>query len=123
MTMMPTMLAGADLIHHLSIDTELTCNYGQMVIDDEIIGMMERVLAGIEVTDETLAVDLIQEVGPGEAYLSRKHTLERFEKEHYLPRILYRESYDSWSAQDPRTCAKGPKRRRKRSWRNAIQNP
>lgn len=96
MTMMPAMLAGVDLIHHITIDTELTASYEQMVIDDEIFGMMKRFLRGIEVTDETLAVDLIKEVGPGGAYISRRHTLYHFEKEHYIPRIFYRKSYDSW---------------------------
>jgi trimethylamine--corrinoid protein Co-methyltransferase len=95
-TTMPAMLAGADLIHHITIDTELTASYEQMVIDDEIFGMMERFLSGIEVTDETLAVDLIKEVGPGGAYIGRRHTLNHFEKEHYIPRIFYRKSYDSW---------------------------
>lgn len=96
LTAMPAILAGADLIHLLEIDSEDTFSYEQLIIDDEILCMIERILAGIDVNDETLAVDLINEVGPGGTFLSKKHTMEYFEKEHYYPRLAGRETREMW---------------------------
>jgi len=84
-----TMLTGADLVHDVGglycaiISPELT------VLVDEIVGMVKVLMAGIEINDETLALDLIERLGPGAQYLSESHTLKHFRK-FWIPKIFDR---------------------------------
>ncbi|MDI6825471.1 MAG: trimethylamine methyltransferase family protein [Bacillota bacterium] len=57
----------------------------KLVLDAEVCGMIGRVLRGIEVSPQTLATDLIVELGPGGDYLSQAHTRRWFKAESYLP--------------------------------------
>jgi trimethylamine--corrinoid protein Co-methyltransferase len=91
--------SGANLIH----DVGSFLNFGLIgslelaTICDEIISMTSYVLKGIEVTDETLAVDVIRKVGPGGHYLSQSHTLRFFKQEHWSPSLLDRQTRDAWT--------------------------
>ena len=70
-------MSGANYIHDAAglMEFDLTASYEKLIIDDEIIGRCYRVLRGIEVTDDTLAIDLIDEVGAGGDFLGEEHTL------------------------------------------------
>jgi trimethylamine--corrinoid protein Co-methyltransferase len=57
----------------------------QFVIDNDILGMALRVLQGIEVSEETLAVDVVDQVGPGGHYLMSEHTIRHMRSEFYYP--------------------------------------
>ena len=57
-------LAGANLIYGLGmIEMGMTIYYGQMVMDNEFARMIKYLVQGIPVNDETLAVDVIKEIG------------------------------------------------------------
>lgn len=62
----------------------------QVLIDAELVGMLNAFMAGIEVTEETLAADLIRQVGHGGTYLDREHTAEHFRREMWLPKYFER---------------------------------
>ncbi|MDH5704080.1 MAG: trimethylamine methyltransferase family protein, partial [Aigarchaeota archaeon] len=98
MTLMMAALAGINFINDAagSLESTLTASYEQAVIDNEICGMVSRALRGIKITDETLAIDVIEKVGPGGQYLDKRHTLEYLVKEHYLPTIINRERRERW---------------------------
>ena len=66
------------------------------VIDDEIIGRVERTLRGIEVNDVTLAVEQIRKAGPNGNYLMDPFTRRHFRQEHFIPRVSDRESLEAW---------------------------
>ncbi len=66
-----------------------------MVVDDEIIGMVKRVLRGIEVSDETLAVDLIKKMGFSGNYLFDAHTRKHV-RELWQPTLGETGSYEGW---------------------------
>lgn len=91
-------MAGAQLIHNAAgqIDSSMAVAYEQYVLDNEIIGNIKRVLKGISVTPETLAVELIQEVGPGGHFLAQEHTLKHMRQELYLPALAVRQNYTAW---------------------------
>lgn len=91
-------LAGANFIHDAAGPLEFctTVAYEQHVIDDEIIGMVMRAIKGVEVTDETLALDLIKEVGPGNNFLTRKHTLKHMRSELFEPKVSDRSLRENW---------------------------
>ena len=64
-------LSGSNFIHDAAglVEFASTASYKQYVIDNEIIGMVMRAVRGIEVTDETIAVDVYRRVGPGGNFL------------------------------------------------------
>ncbi len=73
------------------------CSFESMVIDDEAGGMILRTLRGIEVSDETLAVDVIHScaIEPGH-FLGNAHTLEHMTTEFVFPELMDRERTDTW---------------------------
>ncbi len=78
------------------IESYNTICYEKFVIDDEICGMVKRVEKGIEVNKETLALELIDEVGSDGHYLDKIHTLNHYKDEFYLTKLCNRANYDQW---------------------------
>jgi trimethylamine--corrinoid protein Co-methyltransferase len=92
-----TVLSGANLVHDVGyIESGLTCSYEMMVVCDEVVSFVRRLLRGIEITPETLALDAIHQVGPGGSYISSPHTLAHFRQVWY-PRVLDRRSHSAWT--------------------------
>ncbi len=73
------------------------CSFEAMVIDDELGAMLARTLRGIEVSDETLAVDVIHDcaIAPGH-FLGNAHTLGYMNSEFVYPALMDRERTDTW---------------------------
>ncbi len=67
-----------------------------LVICDEIARMVKRILRGFSVTDETLAVDAIKEVGFYKDFISHEHTGKHFRNEFYFPNLFKRQSIGEW---------------------------
>ncbi len=98
------ILAGADLIAGIGLLEDCrTVWLEQMVIDDEISRMIGRMAEGIDVDDDSLALDVIDKVGPGKDFLGVRHTVERFREEHFIPVISDRSSWDSWVSKGSKT--------------------
>jgi len=93
-------LAGANFIHDAAglMEFALTACYEKFVIDNEILGMVMRAVDGIKVNDDTLAFDLIKEVGPGGNFVAVKHTRRFMRSEHYQPFLTDRSSREEWEA-------------------------
>jgi len=72
------------------IDEARTLSYEEMVIGNEVAGMILRGVEGVEVTEKTLAKDIIHKVGPGGNFLSQKHTLEHLKKDFFIPEMFDR---------------------------------
>lgn len=69
----------------------------KLVIDDEICAMAYRLVEGIDVDEETLALEVIEKVGPGGHYLGEKHTFKHFRRERYIPSdVVCRLTLDAW---------------------------
>ena len=73
-----------------------TARPDQMFIDNEIIGVVKRMCQGIEVNPDTIAKDLIGEVGPSGNYLTTEHTVSHFRKEFWFPRLWDRQTWPVW---------------------------
>jgi len=108
---MTAIAAGADFSDLFFGSTEAFNTYSpvQLIIDDEIASNAMRIAQGIEVNDETLAVDVINRVGPMGNYLIQKETVLRFRTEHLQPKLSDRWTRTAWSA----AGAKDAKRRAK----------
>jgi trimethylamine--corrinoid protein Co-methyltransferase len=98
MTALLCALSGSNLISlHGAIYGELTWHPMQAVLDDDIAGWIGHSIEGVEVTDETLAIDLIEEVGPIPGhYLHKEHTRKWWKREQFIPKVAERESYPEW---------------------------
>ncbi len=90
-------LDGANLIHDAGyLGQGLLSNPATIVMSDEIISFVKRLLRGFEMDRERLAVDAIRRVGPGGDYLSDDHTFEHFRQEQWQPKLLNRDDPDTW---------------------------
>lgn len=96
-TLVPAV-GGVNYISGMGLNETENCqSLAQLVVDDEIVSMVKRVLRGIEVDCARLAGDLIISKGPGGQFLDAEHTLEFFRKELFDPQISNRAAYEAWS--------------------------
>ncbi|MBN1693308.1 MAG: trimethylamine methyltransferase family protein [Dehalococcoidales bacterium] len=91
-------LSGSNFIHDSAglMEFAMTVCYEKYVIDNEILGMVMRAVEGIKVNDETIAYDLMKEIGPGGNFVTAKHTRRFMRKEHYQPGLSDRNSREKW---------------------------
>ncbi|MFO8057768.1 MAG: trimethylamine methyltransferase family protein, partial [bacterium] len=95
-------MSGANYIHDSAglMEFDMTIGYEKLVMDNEILGMAQRVLKGIEINDDTLAADLIIEKGPGQDFLAEGHTVKYMRDEFYYPRLANREQITNYKTED-----------------------
>ena len=87
------------------IESGLNGSLDMLVFSDEAISMVKRLIRGVKVTPETLAVDVIKEIGPGGHYLQHEHTLKHFKEEIWRPELLNRLEYVSWKERGGKSLA------------------
>ena len=88
--------AGAEMMNGCGLlDGSKTLSYAHLLMEAEIYGIVQKFAAGIEVSDETLALDVIKRVGPNGTYLAEKHTRAHM-KDIWRPGVWDRTPYDQW---------------------------
>ena len=91
-------LAGANLIYGVGmLDSALTWDYASAYLQNEFIDMILKVVNGIQITDETLAMDVIREVGPAGEFITHEHTYNNFKKLSN-PKMMDRDNRENWEA-------------------------
>jgi len=96
LTLLVETLAGGHIIHDLGyLESGLTFSFVQLVICAEIVSWIKGFLKPIEVNAETLALDIVSEVGPEGQFLHTDHTLKHF-RERWYPKLFDRMTYRSW---------------------------
>jgi trimethylamine--corrinoid protein Co-methyltransferase len=89
-------LAGANLVHDSGwLDHGSVASPAYMVLVNEVLYMVRQFLQGLAVNEETLAVDIIDKVGPGGHYLNEEHTLRHF-REVWYSELFDRAMLDQW---------------------------
>jgi trimethylamine---corrinoid protein Co-methyltransferase len=105
-------MGGSNFVHHAAgmLESMLAVAYEQFVIDDEIIGMCCKVLEGIRVDEEHLALEAIDQVGPGGSFITSPHTMMHMRREYYNGNgVADQDSRERWmekGSQDTRTRAR-----------------
>ncbi|MCP4045672.1 MAG: methyltransferase, partial [Gammaproteobacteria bacterium] len=74
----------------------LTASFEKLIVDAEMLQMMVEYLKPLEVNDETLALDVIQDVGPGGHFFGTAHTLARYQNAFYEPLVSDRSNFERW---------------------------
>jgi trimethylamine--corrinoid protein Co-methyltransferase len=96
LTLITNTLAGSHLVHDLGyLESGLTGSLAQLVICDELVSWIRTALAEIEINDDTLALDVIDQVGPDGHFLDTDHTLTHF-RQRWYPTLIERGNYDDW---------------------------
>jgi len=92
------MLAGADLLGHAGlVGNDNGASLAWLVVDHEAVGFARRIVQGFAIDEESLALSLIDEVGPGGYFLDQLHTYQLFRQALWHPsKVWTRENYDSW---------------------------
>ena len=91
-----SLLSGANLVHDVGyVDSGTNASLDALVLNEELIGMVRRFGQGIPTDPEHLALDLIDEVGPGGEYLTHDHTFRHW-REWFLPRLQDRSDWETW---------------------------
>jgi len=90
-------LTGGDLCHDVGyIESAMTGSVFQLAMMDEAIGYARRITRGIEVNEDTLAVDVIHNVGPNGHYLREGHTRRHYKTEFWCPKLCDRRNFEEW---------------------------
>lgn len=99
-------LAGVNMVSGAGMmDFESCQSYEKLVIDAEIIGMAKRLIGGIQVRDDPIALGLMRKLGHRAEYLAEPHTLKWFNKEFYIPSdVIDRGSLDGWVSKGKKTA-------------------
>ena len=91
-------LAGANLIYGIGmLDSGLTWDYAQAVMENEMIEMVLQTVKGISISDEQIAFDVVKQVGPGGEFISHDHTFEHM-REQSQGKLIDRRSREVWEA-------------------------
>ncbi len=97
---MMAYLAGANLVHDVGLLGNATVVMPAMIVaTDEIIAMLPHLLGGVEVSEETLLLDVLEEIGPGGEFVTHPHTFKRF-REAWYPELLFRSGAEAWMTSD-----------------------
>lgn len=94
-----TALSGPNLNHDVGyVEYGSTASLELLTMADDMIGMARRLVKGIKFDDERLAIDLIDQVGPGGSFKDKDHTAKFHNREHWTPSLINRQGYDAWKA-------------------------
>jgi len=111
-TLLMGALAGADIFGHLGIaGVDQASSLEMLVFQHEAIEYVERIMRSFEINDETLALDLIDQLGPGGSFIAEEHTVRHFRREVWIPSILDREYWAAWADGGRKTSADRVKER------------
>jgi trimethylamine--corrinoid protein Co-methyltransferase len=104
-TLLPAVLSG---VHYITcagtLDSSMLESDALLVMDDELAGMALRMKTGITVDETSLAMDVIRKVGSSGNYITEKHTLQNYRKEHYLPMFMVRQPFESWQQEGSKSA-------------------
>jgi trimethylamine--corrinoid protein Co-methyltransferase len=96
-SLLTNTLGGANLIHDIGyLDFAMTGSLELVAFCDEALGWIKRYLRPLEISDETLALDLIKDIGPDGSFLDTQHTV-RHCRESWMPTLMDRQNYERWA--------------------------
>ncbi len=106
MVLTMAVLGGVNKIFYPgTMEGALTVSKEGLVIDDEIIGALYRTLEGVKVDANTLALGVIDKVGPGGHFLGQRHTMQFLKSEHFIPPVANRQTREKWEAEGSKGAA------------------
>ncbi|MEM7333172.1 MAG: trimethylamine methyltransferase family protein [Chloroflexota bacterium] len=119
-SMWPTLMAHTNMVNHSAgwIENGLTMSYEKFIMDIESLAMFYHLFEGFEISDETLALDMMAHVGPGGHHLGTPHTQARYENEFFMPHMRSGQSFENWQ----KAGAEEAPLRANRIWKTLLKN-
>ncbi|MDI7275013.1 MAG: trimethylamine methyltransferase family protein [Anaerolineae bacterium] len=103
LTLMVDVLNGCNIIHDVGyLEGGLSGSLGMLVVCDEIIGWLKRLMQPLEIDAETLALDLMEQIGPDRQFIDTDHTYRHF-REDWYPELMDRRTFENWEAAGSKT--------------------
>ena len=98
-TIMPTVMGGVNFALHSAgwMEGGLVADFAKLVLDADQLTMMDSMVAGIDTTDNGLALDALRETGPGQHFLGATHTQENFETAFWRSSMADYSTFEQWS--------------------------
>jgi len=91
-------LAGANMIYGVGmLDSGMTWDYAQAVMQNEMVRMIVKAVEGIPISDELMALDVIEDVGPEGEYITHRHTFENMKQQSQVE-LFDRNTREAWEA-------------------------
>ncbi len=96
-----TLLAGTNFVLHAAgwLEGGLVSSYEKFMIDQDQLGMMQRMAEGVDLTENGQALEAIREVGPGSHYLGCAHTQANFQTAFYRSALADNNSFEQWEVE------------------------
>ncbi len=118
MSMMSAVQGGANYILHAAgfVDGLLSMSYEKMIMDMDMCGALHAYLAGIEVSEDTLAFDALAQFGPGEHLFGTDHTLRHYETAYWDSGFNDDRTYETWEESGSVDAA----RRANQRWKDVL---
>jgi trimethylamine--corrinoid protein Co-methyltransferase len=99
LTLFDNALNGVNLVHDVGyLDCATTGSLEFLLFCDELIGWLRRYLRKLEISEDSLALDLIHEIGPDGNFVESRHTLQHV-RDDWVPRIMDRNNYLRWQSE------------------------
>ncbi len=98
MSIWSAVMGHANMVHHGAgwLEGGLTASFEKMIIDAEMLQMMAEFLVPLEVTEDTLGIEAMADVGPGGHFFGTQHTLDRYETAFYQPMVSDWRNFETW---------------------------
>jgi trimethylamine--corrinoid protein Co-methyltransferase len=110
LTLFDNALNGVNLVHDVGyLDCATTGSLEFLLHCDELIGWLRRYFRKLEISEDTLALDLIHEIGPDGNFVETRHTLQHV-RDDWTPRLMDRNNFLRWQAQGGTTVQQRAKR-------------
>jgi len=103
-SIMMASMDGCNLVHDVGyLGQGLAGSVAALVMCNEIISYVRRIMRGFDISEERLGLDIIHEVGPGGNFLAHEQTLKYCREEHWTPHFINRQSPETWEKMGGRT--------------------
>ncbi len=93
----------ADIMDAMQLDTDLVVDYPDLVFCNDCMAFIRHALREVKVDQESMAFDIIKEVGPGGNYLTSQHTFQHFKKELWHSDLFDHDNWESWKNKGSKT--------------------
>jgi trimethylamine--corrinoid protein Co-methyltransferase len=95
------------------VESGMTWSHEQLMIDNDIVAMIKRTIQGIDVTDDTMAVDIVKQAHQIKDFLHQKHTIA-YMREQSRPKLIDRQTRGAWQAKGGKDLTQAAREEAKR---------
>lgn len=103
----------ADMVRGMQYDMDILVDFTDFVFNNEAMGALQRIARGLKISDDTLAIPVIEKIGHGGSFLNSKHTLQHFKEELWMPRLFERRDWARWEKDGKKDIAQRARERTK----------